>query len=109
MPVSKFAEHVMMGGMYLPVTQECVLAGCLQAAMQPLSAVARASLPETAAAGCSKLPLCVDAPINPPKGAPGPAPKPRLSQEQIQPASGAEPADDSAATSMMASGESAGC
>jgi hypothetical protein len=109
MPVSKLAECVMMGGMCQPVTQECVLAGCLQVTMKSWSAVVRAGLPETATAGYSKLPLCVDASTYPPKVAPGPAPKPRLSQEQLQPASGAEPAGDSAAPSMIASGESAGC
>ena len=91
------------------MTQECVFAGCLHAAVKPLSTVARAGLPETTAAVCSKLPLHVPAPTCQPKGAPGPAPKPRLSQEQVQPESGAEPAIDSAAASMMASGESAGC
>ena len=99
----------MMGGLCQPVTQECVLAGCLQAAVKSWSAIVRAGLPETVPAGNSELPLCVDAPTYPPKVAPGPAPKPRLSQEQIQPASGAEPAGDSATTSRIASGKSAGC
>ena len=81
----------------------------LQAAVKPLSTVAPDGLPETAAAVCSKLPLRVPAPTCQPKAAPGPAPKPRLSQEQFQPESGAEPAVDTAAASMMASGESAGC